>query len=189
MSRAGILFVFLGLFYCASHSVLMPSQKRDTPGDSGPSRGPLEIEGNVDEAQKQLCELLGASHCVSRIQYNPKTAPSELTSEESTAKRNEGALLLGQVVNSEYVYNLTIGNQYRSAAGLRSLGGDTMVNNSNTFDPPRFRIEKPAGVRPPEGVDAVIAIDSLNARYRDSEGRRVSLAALVFHELLRHTRR
>ena len=87
------------------------------------------------------------------------------------------------MVNSEYVYNLTIGNQYRSAAGLRSLGGDTMVNNSNTFDPPRFRIEKPASVRPPEGVDALIAIDSFNARYRDSEGRRVSLAAVVFHEL------
>ena len=74
MSRAGILFVVLGLVDCASRSVLMPSQSRDTPGDSGPSRGPLEIEGDVDEAQKDLCELLGANDCVSRIQYNPKTS-------------------------------------------------------------------------------------------------------------------
>ncbi len=183
MSRVGILFVVLGLFYSAIHSALMPIERRDTPGDSGPSRGLLEIEGDVDEAQKQLCELLGAGDCVSRIQYNPKTSAVTVDFTGIDRHSYEGALLLGQVVNSEYVYNLTIGNQYRSAAGFRSLGGDTIVNNSNTFDPPRFRFEKPASVRPPEGVDALIAIDPFNARYRDSEGRRVSLAALVFHEL------
>ena len=181
-SRAGILFVVLELFYCANF-VLMPIESRDTPIDSGPSRGLLEIEGDVDEAQKQLCELLGTDDCVSRIQYNPKISAVRVDFTGIDRNSNEGALLLAQVVNSEYVYNLTIGNQYRSAAGFRSLGGDTIVNNSNTFDPPRFRIEKPAGVRPPKGVDALIAIDPFNARYRDSQGRRVSLAALVFHEL------
>ena len=183
MSRAGLLFVVLGLFYCPNQSFLMPIDRRNPPGDSGRSTGLLEIEGDIDEARKQLCELLGAGDCVARIRYNPKTSAVTVDFTGIDRSSNEGALLLGQLVHSEYAYNLTIGNQYRTAAGLRSLGSDTIVNNSNTFDPPRFRIEKPASVRPPEGVDALIAIDPFNARYRDSEGRRVPLAAIVFHEL------
>src|SRR5262249_60183222 len=157
-------------------------ERGDTPSDSGPSRGFLEIEGDVEEAQKQLCELLGTGDCVSRIQYNPKISAIRVDFTGIDPNSNEGALLLSQVVNSEYVYNLTIGNQYRSAAGLKSLGGDTIVNNSNNFDPPRFRIEKPASVLPPTGGDELLAIDPSNAGDRDSQARLAPRPALGFQQ-------
>jgi len=81
------------------------------------------------------------------------------------------------------VYNLTLGDQYLTAAGLKSLGNEAIVNNSNSFDPPRFGIDKPAGVRPPAGVDSLVAINPANARFLDSQGRRVALSSTIFHEL------
>jgi hypothetical protein len=143
----------------------------------------LQLEGDVEEARRQLCELLGASDCASRIRFNQKGSAVTIDLAGIDSADNEGALLLGQLVHSRYVYSLTIGNQYRTAAGLKYLGSTAIVNNSNSFDPIRFRVEKPASVRPPEGVDALVAIDPFHARYRDSEGRRVPLAAIVFHEL------
>ena len=183
MSRVGPRFAVLGLYCSLIQSSLMPIDRRDPLGNLGRVPGLLTIEGDVDEARKQLCELLGVGDCASRIRYNPQTSALvvDFTGIDLTA--NEGALLLGQLAHSGHAYNLTIGNQYRTAAGLKSLGSVAIVNNSNTFDPPRFRIEKPASVRPPEGVDGLVAIDPLQARYRDSEGRSVSLAAIVFHEL------
>ena len=183
LSRAGAPLVILGLYCCLNPSSLMPIDRRDSPDNSGRVTGLLTIEGDVDEARKQLCELLGAGDCASRIQFNPQSSAVVVDFTGIDVNTNEGARLLGQLVHSEYAYNLTIGSQYRTAAGLKFLGSDAIVNNSNTFDPPRFRIEKPASVRPPEGVDGLVAIDPLKARYLDSEGRSVPLAAIVFHEL------
>jgi hypothetical protein len=153
----------LALFYC---------------GPAGPM---LQIAGDVYEAQRRLCELLRASDC--SISYDPETTAITIDLNGIDPFQNEGALLLEQLVDSEHVYNLTLGNQYRTAAGLKFLGSTGTVNNSNTFDPVRFRTAKPAGVRPPAGVDALIAIDPANAKFLDSEGRQVPLFSIVFHEL------
>jgi hypothetical protein len=183
LSKAGPPLVVLGLYCCPHLFSLMLIDRRPPPGNSGRSVGLLRIEGDVDEARKQLCQLLGAGDCASRIGYNQQTGAVLVDFTGIDLATNEGALLLGQIVHGEYAYELTIGSQYRTAAGLKSLGTDAIVNNSNTFDPIRFRTEKPARVRPPEGVDALVAIDPLTARFRDSEGRSVPLAAIVFHEL------
>lgn len=141
------------------------------------------LAGDVEEAQRRLCELLGANDCGARIRYNSETSRVTVNLAGIDTSKNEGALLLGQLVDSPKVYNLTLGNAYLTAAGWKSLGREAIVNNSNTFDPPRFSFEKPASVRPPEGVDSLVAIDPATARYRDSEGRRVTLSSVIFHEL------
>jgi len=58
----------------------------------------LQLAGDVNEAQKQLCELLGTSDCGSRISYNSKT--NTITVNVAGISNNEGALLLGQLVDS-----------------------------------------------------------------------------------------
>jgi hypothetical protein len=125
----------------------------------------------------------GISDCSSRISYNSKTNTITVNLAGIDTAQNEGALLLGQLVDSKNVYNLTLGDQYLTATGLRSLGNEAIVNNSNSFDPPRFGMDKPAGVRPPAGVDSLVAINPANARFRDSQGRSVLLSSTIFHEL------
>ena len=183
LSKAGPPLVVLGLYCCPHLFSLMPIDRRPPPGNSGRSIGLLRIEGDVDEERVNnyaSCLALVIALRGSAITNRPAVLVDFTGIDLPT---NEGALLLGQLVHGEYAYNLTIGSQYRTAAGLKSLGTDAIVNNSNTFDPIRFRIEKPAAFRPPEGVDALVAIDALTARYQDSEGRSVPLAAIVFHEL------
>lgn len=176
MFKAGTTLLALELFY--GYGRVVYSQRLLT---SAPSS--FLITGDVDEGKRQLCELLGVEDCESRIAVDPEAGAVAINFGSIDLSRNEGALLLSQLTRSEYVYNFTLGNEYRSAAGIRSLGGDAIVNNSNTFDPPRFRIDKPAVVRPPSKVDSVVAIDPAHARYRDSEGRPVRLSAIIFHEL------
>jgi len=98
----------------------------------------LTISGDVNEAQKQLCAILGANDCDQRINYNQETNTITVDLTGIDPSKNEGAGLLGQLVGSQNVYNLTLGNDYLTAAGLQSLGSEAIVNNSNSFDPPRF---------------------------------------------------
>ncbi len=139
--------------------------------------------GDANEAQRQLCELVGAGDCDSRLRYNPEAGSITFDLAGIDTSQNEGALLVAQLAQSRKVYNLTIGAGYLTAAGWKSLGDEAIVNNSNSFDPPRFRFDKPAGVRPPAGVDSVVAIDPGQAKFLDSEGRKVPLSSIIFHEL------
>jgi len=131
----------------------------------------LTLSGDVDEAQKQLCGILGTGDCGQRISYSQDTNTITVDLTGIDPSKNEGAALSGQLVGSQNVYNLTLGNDYQTAAGLKSLGNDAIANNSNSFDP-RFGHDKSAGVRPPSGVDSLVAIDPANARFHDSKGLR-----------------
>ena len=121
----------------------MPIDRRGSPDNSGRVTGLLTIEGDVDEARKQLCELLGAGDCASRIQLKPQSSAVVVDFTGIDLNTNEGARLLGQLVHSEYAYNLTIGSQYRTAAGLKSLG---RMQSSTTQIPsthPDFALKSP----------------------------------------------
>jgi RHS repeat-associated protein len=148
-----------------------------------PSGQILQLAGDVNQAQQQLCQWLGTSDCAQRISYDQKSNTVTVDLNGIDTSQNEGAMLLGQLVGSQNVYNLTLGNQYMTAEGLKSLGNEAIVNNSNSFDPPRFPYDKPAGVRPPKGVDSLVAIDPANAKFRDSQGRPVPLSSIMFHEM------
>jgi hypothetical protein len=97
LSKAGPPLVVLGLYSCPLLFSLMPIDRRPPPGNSGRSVGLLRIEGDVDEARKQLCELLGAGDCASWIGYNQQTGAVLLNFTGIDLTTNEGALLLGQL--------------------------------------------------------------------------------------------
>ena len=127
--------------------------------------------------------MLGTTDCSLRLSYESRAGTIVADLDGIDTSRNEGALLLAQIAGSRRVYNLTLGDRYLAAAGPESLAGEAVVNNSNSFDPPRFPYDKPASVRPPAGVDSLVAIDPAIARYIDSEGRPVPLSMIIFHEL------
>ncbi len=146
--------------------------------------GPLlQVEGDRGRIRDELCRLLDTTDCGSRLSYDSGAGAIVADLNGIDTSRNEGALLLAQIAASPRVYNLTLGERYLTAAGPASLTGEALVNNSNSFDPPRFPYDKPPSVRPPPGVDALIAIDPAIARYIDSEGRPVPLSMIIFHEL------
>ena len=145
----------------------------------------LQLSGDVNEAQKQLCEILGTSDCASRMSYDEKT--NTITVDIAGLGNNEGAMLLDQMVGSPKLYDLTIGSEFMTSAGMTPLtdpakGG--VANLNHGFDTQyvyhggRLPNEKPAA-----GVDGIVAINPALAQYVDSKGRRVCLSSLIYHEL------
>lgn len=145
----------------------------------------LQLSGDVNEAQKQLCEILGTSDCASRMSYDEKT--NTITVDIAGLGDNEGAMLLDQMVGSSKLYDLTIGSEFMTSAGMTPLtdpqtGGVANLNHGYDtqfmYHGGRLPTEKPAA-----GVDSIVAINPALAQYVDSKGRRVSLSSLIFHEL------
>ncbi len=145
----------------------------------------LQLSGDVNEAQKQLCEMLGTSDCASRMSYDEKT--NTITVDITGLGDNEGAALLDQLVGSSKLYDLTIGTEFMTSAGMTPLtdpkaGGVANLNHGYDsqfmYHGGRLPHEKPAA-----GVDGIVAINPALAKYVDSKGRRVSLSSLIFHEL------
>lgn len=94
----------------------------------------LQLSGEVNEAQKQLCDILGTTDCSRRITYDQKTNTITVDITGIDLAANEGASLLTQVVGSEKLYELNLGSTYMTAAGQMSTPRNDLVNLSNTFD-------------------------------------------------------
>lgn len=175
--KVGFAVVALGFFYHLGFA------GTDAVRFVRPARPLLQVVGDRNRIQEELCQLLGTTDCSSRLSYESRARTIIADLGGIDTSRNEGARLLAQIAGSRRVYNLTLGDRYLTATGPESLAGEAVVNNSNSFDPPRFPYDKPASVRPPAGVDSLVAIDPAIARYIDSEGRPVPLSMIIFHEL------
>jgi RHS repeat-associated protein len=141
----------------------------------------LQLSGDINEAQKQLCEILGTSDCASRITYDQKTTTITVDLTGIDLAKNEGAQLLDDLVASTNVYNLTLDSQFLTAGGLRSLASGSPIANLDNLD---TRLGRPTAFdRPPKGVDDIVAINPQTAKFLDSKGRKVPLSMLILHEL------
>jgi len=141
----------------------------------------LQLSGDVNEAQKELCEMLGTSDCASRISYNSKTNTITVDMNGIDLAQNEGASLLNNLVSSSNLYDLTIGSEYMTAAGKMSLN-DAIANLNNAADPIQYRSGRPDSRRPATGIDSLVAINpAIATQYKDSQGLRVPLWATMFH--------
>jgi RHS repeat-associated protein len=140
----------------------------------------LQISGNVDEAQKQLCVLIGGD--CSRISYNGDTHTITVNLTGIDLSQNEGASLLNDVVGSKNDYSLDLGSSMLTAGGLRSITNDDPINLDNRPDW-RYGKGKSAKDLPPAGVDDAIGIDPNSRQFRDSKGNVVPLSSTIFHEL------
>jgi hypothetical protein len=175
--KVGFAVVALGFFYHLGFA------GTDAVRFVRPARPLLQVAGDRNRIQDELCQLLGTTDCSSRLSYESRGRTIIVDLGGIDTSRNEGALLLAQIAGSRRVYNLTLGDRYLTAAGTESLAGEAIVNNSNSFDPPRFPYDKPASARPPAGVDSLVAVDPAIARFIDSEGRPVPISMIIFHEL------
>ncbi len=140
----------------------------------------LQISGDVDEAQKQLCKLIGGD--CSRVSYNADTHTITVDLTGIDLSKNEGAFLLSDVVESKSVYSLDLGSTMLTAGGLRSVTNDDPVNLDNRPDW-RYGNGKNSMNLPPSGVDDAIGIDPHSRPLRDSNGDVVPLSSTIFHEL------
>jgi RHS repeat-associated protein len=140
----------------------------------------LQIAGDVNEAQKQLCDLMGVD--CKRITYDEKTNTITVDLTGIDLSQNEGASLVSQLVDSNNVYNLTLGDRVQTAGGPLSLGKDPIANLDRNPDS-RYGKGKSATDLPPARVDSIVGINPAGARFRDSQGRSVPLSSLIFHEL------
>ena len=149
-----------------------------------PTGEKLELSGDVNEAQKQLCEILGTSDCASRISHDQKTNIITVNMSGINLAENEGASLLNQLVGSSKLYDLTLGSEFMTAAGKTALD-DAVRNLNNEFDL-QYALHggRTASERPAPGVDDVIAINpAIASHFSDSQWRHVPLSAIIFHEL------
>jgi hypothetical protein len=140
----------------------------------------LQISGNVDEAQRQLCVLIGGD--CSRISYNGDTHTITVNLTGIDLSQNEGASLLNDVVGSKNDYSLDLGSSMLTAGGLRSVTNDDPINLDNRADW-RYGKGKSSKDLPPVGVDDAIGIDPNSRQFRDSKGNVVPLSSTIFHEL------
>jgi RHS repeat-associated protein len=141
----------------------------------------LRISGDVNEALKQLCLLLGGD--CGRLSYDAATNTITVDLSGINLDQNEGASLLSNVVGSGSVYNLDLGSTMLTAGGLRSLAGDDSIQNLDNKADWRYGKGKSAKDKPPPGVDDQIGINPKDAVYRDSKGHIVPLSSMIFHEL------
>jgi RHS repeat-associated protein len=141
----------------------------------------LQISGDVDDAEQQLCQLIGGD--CSRISYNADTNTITVNLNGINLAQNEGASLLSDVVNSNNVYNLDLGSSMLTAGGLRSLSGDDSVENLDNKTDWRYGKGKSGKDKPAAGIDDQIGINPQEAVFRDSKGNLVPLSSLIFHEL------
>jgi RHS repeat-associated protein len=140
----------------------------------------LQISGNVDEAQKQLCAVIGGD--CSRISYNSETHTITVNLEGIDLSKNEGASALHDVINSGSAYSLTLGSQMLTAGGLSSLNPENNPSNlDNKFDSRWPKGKVPQNL-PPSGIDDAIGINPSVGRL-DASGRVIPLSTRIFHEL------
>jgi RHS repeat-associated protein len=140
----------------------------------------LKIAGDVNEAQRQLCELIGGD--CSRISYDSNTNTITVNLSGIDLTQNEGASLLGNLVNSTSTYGLDLGSTMMTAGGLRSVTNDDPINLDDRADW-RYGKGKSARDLPPQGFDDVVGIDPNSRKFRDSRGLVVPLSSEIFHEL------
>jgi RHS repeat-associated protein len=142
----------------------------------------LQLSGDVNEAQKQLCDIIGGD--CSRISYDDKTNTITVDLTGIDLSQNEGASLINSLVDSSNVYNLNLGDTVQTAGGPLSLSGDNSIANLDRNPDDRCASKgKGAKDLPAKGIDDQIAINPKDAVFRDSQGRLVPLSSLIFHEL------
>ena len=141
----------------------------------------LQLSGDVNEAQAQLCDIIGGD--CSRVSYNDKTNTITVDLTGIDLSQNEGASLINNLVSSSNVYNLALGDTVQTAGGLLSLSGDNSIANLDRNSDDRYSKGKTAKDLPAKGIDDQVGINPKDAVFRDSQGRLVPLSSLIFHEL------
>src|SRR5262245_5775484 len=123
----------------------------------------LTISGDLEEAKKQLREILGKDDAEKRIKFDQQTNEITIDFSGIDFERNEGAKLLNDVISSRKVFDVSIGPNVETRGGQLSLtptakGGSSLVNLDNNPDN-RLKNGKRDIDKPRDGVDDQIGIN------------------------------
>jgi RHS repeat-associated protein len=156
----------------------------------------LTISGDVQEAQRQLCSVLGTSDCSKRITYDAKTNTITVDVTGIDLSQNEGAALLNDLVASKNRYDLAIGSTVETLGGIISLDPKDKKNKTSTdmvnldVNPDdRFNYRKPPGKvakeKPKLGIDDQVAFNlaGRSPRVSDTKLKPATIESIIFHEL------
>jgi RHS repeat-associated protein len=155
-----------------------------------PTGEKLTISGDLEEVKKQLREILGTNDAEKRINVNEQTNTITIDLSGIDLEQNEGAKLLSDVIESNKVYDVSIGPSVETLGGQLSLvptakGGSSVVNLDNNPDD-RLKSGKRDIDKPKKGIDDQIGIN-FDFRHKNSESTTNLPQALdftvTFHEL------
>ena len=154
-----------------------PLRYTDPTGEVLVCTGTTEDQGHCVEVLQQI-----AGDAASHISIDSKTGTVSFDTKDLDVSKNEGALLVSQLVTSSNTYGFALGDTANTAGGPVSMAGNPVSNLDNTTDA-RYGSGKSPTDLPPKGVNDQVTINPKDANYKDTVGRSVPLSSLAFHEL------
>jgi hypothetical protein len=122
-----------------------------------------------------------AGDAADQLSMDPNTGKVSFNSEDVDTDANEGADLIGQLVDSDYNYGFALGATEKTAGKDRPVG-DLPGNLDNGPDRRFGPRAKVPGDRPPAGFDDQVTINPA-FHFAEPSGRRVVDYTVAFHEL------
>ncbi len=140
----------------------------------------LRLSGDVPEAQADVCHIVGSDNC-NRVVLDQQTGVVTFDTTGLDLSKNEGALLISQLVNSNKVYDYSVDTNANTAGGPVSLKNEVESNLDDRPDERYSKGKNPTDL-PPKGVNDQVTINP-HEHYVDSQGRAVPQWSVAFHEL------
>ncbi|HEY6332028.1 MAG TPA: SPOR domain-containing protein [Blastocatellia bacterium] len=172
--------------------------------DAGPQKtGGLWLAGDIQTGLSLLESIVGPENAsalavdsAGRVQFDAGRLPEAPGSSGPPGaqaavdarhyiSRNEGLLLLAQILDGPYKYQFNLGDHSDTGAGCRFVA--SALNLDPLFDlrinPRRKKGRKLPAELPPDGFDSLVAINPASRWMNVGAGRAVPLWIIAFHEL------
>jgi len=146
-----------------------------------PTGTELRVSQGWDQAQQDLCKVLGTADCGDRIAYDQKTHVVNVNLEGIDLAKNEGAKLLGDLTGSKNVYDLSYGPTVGTSGGLVNVD---FLKNLDVNPDWRYGKGKQATDLPAAGIADEIAFNWGNVTPTSTNLLRpADRYSVLFHEL------
>jgi RHS repeat-associated protein len=146
-----------------------------------PTGTTLTVSQGWDQAQQDLCRILGGNQCADRISRNEKTGIVTVDLTGIDVSKNAGAKLLGDLTGSANTYDLAYGSTVETQGGQLNV---TFIANLDGKPDWRYGKGKQPTDLPRAGVDGQIAFNWSNVTPTSTNSLLpAERYSVVFHEL------
>ena len=146
-----------------------------------PNGDELRVSQGWDQAQQDLCSVLGTSDCAGRISYDQKTQMVSVNLKGIDLSKNAGAQLLSDLTGSASVYDLAYGSTVDTQGGRINVN---FIENLDTNPDWRYGKGKQPTDLPAAGIADQVAFNWANVTPTSENSLRpADRSSVVFHEL------
>jgi len=146
-----------------------------------PNGDELRVSQGWDQAQQDLCGILGTSDCAERISYDQKTQIVSVNLKGIDLSKNAGAQLLSDLTGSPSLYDLAYGSTVNTRGGLINVN---FIENLDINPDWRYGKGKQPTDLPASGIADQIAFNWANVTPTSTNLLRpADRSTVVFHEL------